>query len=69
MTNKQFVLSVNPKLEYNGYTIDVTKNGIFIRGDESNYLLCLPISLKYEENMWATCRKIAEYQMLRKLES
>ena len=69
MTDKKFVLSVNPKCEHNGYRLEVTPLGIFIRGDESNELLSLPIPLKYEKNMWATLRKIEEQKMLKKLES
>jgi hypothetical protein len=69
MTDKKFVKLVNPTLEHNGYKFDVTKNGIFIRGGEDSPLLCLPIPLKYEKQMYATLRKIAEYKMLKKLES
>lgn len=69
MKDKEFVKMVNPELEHNGYKFDVTKNGIFIRGGEDNALLCLPIPLKYEKDMWATLRKIEEYKMIKKFES
>jgi hypothetical protein len=69
MTDKKFVLSVNPTCEHNGYRLEVTPFGIFIRGGEDSELLCLPIPLKYEKNMWSTLRKIEQNNMLRKLES
>ena len=69
MTNKDFVKSVNPKLEHTGYKLEVTELGIFVRGWENSKLMCLPIPLKYEKQMWETLRKIEEYKMLKKLES
>lgn len=69
MTNKKFVKTVNPEVDYNGYRFEVTEFGIFVRGAESGDLLSLPIPLKYEKNMWETLRKIEEHKMLKKLES
>jgi len=70
VTDKEFVLKMNPDLEYNGTKFEVRKDGIYIRGyEDTSELLSLPIPLKYEENFWRTFRKVIDQQMLKKLES
>ena len=69
MTDKKFVKQVNPELYHNGMKLKVTPYGICVFGSENDDLVCLPIPLKYETAMWERLRKIAEYKMLKKLES
>ena len=72
MTNKKFVLTHNPTLEFNCSRIEITEFGILLWND-SNELIMPPISLCHEKQMWATLRNKLSYEMqqqlLKKLES